>query len=145
VTVLAVFDIDGTVADTRHRGHHLECTPKNWDAFFDACGDDTPLAEGLALAAHHAYAGDDIVYLTGRPERIRGLTQAWLSGCGFPDGQLLMRRDLDRRPATTYKVQAVSKLRQQHGISLYVDDDASVVRMVRALGIPVRLVDWQPA
>ena len=31
---LAIFDIDGVVADVRHRLHHLESRPKGWDEFF---------------------------------------------------------------------------------------------------------------
>ena len=33
---LAIVDIDGVVADVRHRLHHLDRRPKNWSAFFAA-------------------------------------------------------------------------------------------------------------
>ena len=63
---LAVFDIDGVLADVRHRLHHVDRRPKDWDAFFAAAVDDPPLAEGVALA--RASADDcEVVYVTGRP------------------------------------------------------------------------------
>ena len=33
---LAIVDIDGVVADVRHRLVHVQSRPKDWDAFFDA-------------------------------------------------------------------------------------------------------------
>ena len=33
---LAVFDLDGTLADVRHRLHHIEGRRRDWDAFFSA-------------------------------------------------------------------------------------------------------------
>ncbi len=47
---LAVFDVDGVLADVRHRLRHVERRPKDWDAFFSAAVDDPPLAQGVALA-----------------------------------------------------------------------------------------------
>ena len=62
---LAVFDIDGVVADVRHRLHHLAGRPKDWDGFFDAAADDPPLPTGIALVAELAQR-HEIVWLTGR-------------------------------------------------------------------------------
>ena len=66
----AVIDLDGVVADVRHRLVHLRGRRKDWDAFFAAIPSDEPLAEGLAVASR--LSGDhEVVYLTGRPERTR--------------------------------------------------------------------------
>ena len=53
----AVFDIDGVLADVRHRLHHVTARPKDWDAFFGAAPDDPPLREGLNAVATAARAG----------------------------------------------------------------------------------------
>ncbi len=37
---VAVFDIDGVLADVRHRLHHVAARPKDWDAFFGAAPQD---------------------------------------------------------------------------------------------------------
>src|SRR3954471_9041367 len=95
---LAVIDLDGVVADVRHRLHHISGGTKNWSAFFAGVGTDPVLVEGRAvlerLAAEH-----EIVYLTGRPERTRAATEDWLGRHALPQGRLLMRSDNDRRPA----------------------------------------------
>lgn len=51
---LVVFDVDGVLADVRHRLHFLRTRPKDWPAFFAAVPDDPPLAQGLRLAARYA-------------------------------------------------------------------------------------------
>jgi phosphoglycolate phosphatase-like HAD superfamily hydrolase len=49
--VLAVFDVDGVVADVRHRLRHVAHGRKNWNAFFAAAADDPPLEIGVAWPA----------------------------------------------------------------------------------------------
>ena len=74
----AVFDIDGVLADVRHRLHHVERRPKDWPGFFAAMDDDDPLEVGVALARDLAAEGNDLVYLTGRNEAHRAVTEGWL-------------------------------------------------------------------
>lgn len=63
---------------TRHRQALISGTPKDWDGFFAAATAAATLPEGvalvLALGQQH-----DVVWLTGRPERTRGLTVEWLA------------------------------------------------------------------
>jgi hypothetical protein len=140
---LAVVDIDGVVADVRHRLHHLESRPKDWGAFFAAAGDDPPLAEGLArvreLAADH-----DVVYLTGRPERLRRVTEAWLARHGIGGHRLVMRGPGDYRPAKRTKVEEVRRLARGRTVAVVLDDDPDVVAALAGDGWPVVLADWVP-
>ena len=141
-TGVAVFDIDGVLADVRHRLHHVASRPKDWDAFFGAAPDDPPLADGLGAVATARRAGHVVVYLTGRPERCRAATLSWLADQGLPDGQLFMRADADRRPARITKVATLRRLSQRYRIEAFVDDDAAVVEAVRAAGFPVLHALW---
>jgi hypothetical protein len=142
-SAIAVFDIDGVLADVRHRLHHLADDPTDWDAFFAAAAADPPLAEGIALA--HEYAGHDtLVYLTGRPERTRLLTTAWLAAQHLPPGTLLMRPDRDHRPAAAFKQEQIRALVRTERIDVVVDDDPAVVAMLGRDGVPVRLAEWLP-
>ena len=75
---LAVFDVDGVLADVGHRVHHLEGGRNDWRAFFAAAKDDPPLETGLALA-HELATEHDLAYLTGRPEGLRRVTRRWLT------------------------------------------------------------------
>lgn len=142
---MAVFDIDGVLADVRHRLHHVAARPKDWDAFFAAAPKDAALPEGMAAVSAAQRAGDLVIYLTGRPERCRADTLAWLAGQGLPPGDLFMRGDADRRPARFTKVATLRRLARQFRVEVFVDDDAAVVETVRAAGFPVLHATWMPA
>lgn len=140
---LATIDLDGVVADTRHRLRHLQTRPKNWDAFFDEARADAVLPEGLGVA--RALAGQaEIVYLTGRPERCRADTEDWLREHDLPPGRVLMRRAGDRRPAALVKAGIWRGLSRTHRVVMAVDDDPLVIEQAGKAGIPVLLADWMP-
>jgi hypothetical protein len=141
---IAVFDLDGTLSDTRHRLHHIASAPKDWNAFFDAAGDDPPLEEGVALARE--WAGRcDLGYVTGRPERCRAATLRWLEIHGLPAGRLWMRGAADRRPARVTKPELLRTLARGRTVAVVVDDDALVCDAYRRAGFPVVEADWMPA
>ena len=72
-----VFDIDGVLSDAAGRQHFLERGRRDWDAFFDACGDD-PLIGEVARLLELLDPELRIVLLTGRPMRVQPQTLAWL-------------------------------------------------------------------
>lgn len=140
---LAVLDVDGVVADVRHRLHHLERRPPDWSGFFAAAADDPPLAQGLQLA--HALVADyELAWLTGRPDRLRAVTEAWFADQGLPRAQLHMRREGDRRPAAVVKTAMLRRLARDREVAVVVDDDPAVLAAVRAAGLPAELADWVP-
>jgi hypothetical protein len=140
---LAVLDIDGTVADARHRLHLIAETDKheNWVRFFDAAIDDPPLPEGVARARQLAELYD-IVWLTGRPERIRPMTEQWLADHGLPPGRLLMLPDGEKMLARMYKLDAVRRLAEEREIAVVVDDDPRVIALLEEAEIPVVRASW---
>lgn len=138
-----MLDIDGVVADVRHRLHHLESTPKNWAAFFDGAARDTPLAEGVALAQELA-TRHDIVWLTGRPERLRRVTTQWLQRNELPAEPLHMRRNGDFRPARETKLAVVRSLAAERTVGVVVDDDPAVIAALEAAGVAALMADWVP-
>lgn len=139
---LAVFDLDGTLADVQPRLHHLRRRPRDWDAFFAAVPDDLPLAEGVALA-REAARDCDVAYVSGRPERCRGDTLAWLRAHGLPPGELRMRREDDRRPARQAKVQLLRRLARGRVVAVVVDDDPQVCDAYEREGWRVLRATWQ--
>ncbi len=136
-----MLDIDGVVADVRHRLHHLH-PRKSWPAFFDAAGDDPLLAEGARLA-HELAARHELVWLTGRPEWLREVTESWLRRHRLPGSELHMRPDGDYRPARAFKLAALHGLADR-SIAAFVDDDGEVVSAASAAGYPAALADWVP-
>lgn len=139
----AVFDIDGVLADVRHRLHHLRGPRPSWDRFFEAADRDPVLDEGRAMAWQ--LAGDhDVAYLTGRPAWLADVTTAWLARHGLPEGPLHMRRTGDRRPARIVKLELLVGLARTGPISLVVDDDPDVVAALREAQVPVHQATWVP-
>jgi hypothetical protein len=139
---IAIIDLDGVLADVRRRLVHLESRPRDWDAFFAGIPDDPVLVEGRAVVDRLA-ADHEIVYLTGRPERTRADTEAWLDRHRLPRGRLIMRREGDRRPA---RVAKPALLRRFTGdgrrVGVVVDDDPQVCTALEAAGWPVFRADW---
>lgn len=128
-----VFDIDGTLADAQHRLHFIQSAPKNWDGFFsnDAMERDRPIAEAWAVLTALIEADHRILFITGRPERRRAVTQQWLTElhCSirchaalhwaqrpWKMPALLMRRDDDRRPSHLVKQELLQQA-QDRGFS----------------------------
>jgi hypothetical protein len=138
---IAVIDLDGVVADVRHRLCHLDKKPRDWDAFFAGIPDDPVLAEGRAVLDRVA-PDHEVVYLTGRPERTRAATEAWLRAHRLPHGRLIMRSERDRRPARVTKPGLLRRLADGRRIAVVVDDDPEVCAALRRDGWPVLVADW---
>ena len=138
--MLAVFDVDGVVADVRHRLHHLH--RHNWSRFFAAADADPLLPEGSRLVADLGRE-HEVVWLTGRPEWLREVTVDWFARHALPSGELYMRPDGDYRPARIYKLDVLRSL-QARGVAALVDDDPDVVDTAMRAGFPAVLADWVP-
>ena len=138
----AIVDLDGVLADVRHRLRFIDGGRKDWDRFFAGIPEDPVLAEGRAVVERLA-PDHDIVYLTGRPERTRGDTDAWLTRHRLPHGELVMRRDGDRRPARVTKPALLRRLASDdRQVAVVVDDDPRVCAALRRAGWPVLEAQW---
>jgi hypothetical protein len=145
---VAVFDLDGVLADVSHRRHFIEGR-RDWPAFFAAARDDKPLTTGIDLARAAHGKGLALVYLSGRPEHLRAATVAWLLQHGAPPGELLLRPDRDRSPATDLKLRLLRRLTREVRVVFFVDDDEDVVHAVRSAHPTLVhgecvVADWQP-
>lgn len=127
---LAVVDIDGVLADVRHRLHHVTVRPKDWGSFFAAAPDDPPLAEGLETVRRLAEVFE-VVYLSGRPEHCRRDTLDWFRQHDVPPGDLHLRPHGDGRPARVLKVEVLRRLAREAPVAVLVDDDPEVCDAAR--------------
>lgn len=134
-----ICDIDGTVADLSHRLHYIQGESKNWGAFFDACGDDkpiTPVIETIKLLTANA----QIIFITGRSDRVMGKTDWWLREQGLHYVWLAMRRDGDHRPDSIVKsemLDLVIETLDGKPILGVFEDRKQVVDMYRKRGLTV--------
>lgn len=106
---LIICDIDGVVADCSHRLKFMRM--KDYDTFYGSImADDViikPMHYILDFWSRYASTYEDkLIFLTGRPERTRGVTELWLKAnmrCRYD--ALLMRKDEDYRPSPEVKVE----------------------------------------
>ncbi|MCH9816384.1 MAG: hypothetical protein K0U64_08020 [Actinomycetia bacterium] len=135
-------DIDGVLADPTHRLHFLAGRRKNWRGFFSGCGDDAPLPIGIALVKELQAEGLGIVYVSGRPERLRATTLEWFARHGLPTAPMQLRPMGDFQPAPEWKLQVYREIATEFDVRLVVDDDVRVVKTLTDAGFPVRFADW---
>lgn len=139
--MVAVVDVDGVVADVRHRLRHVTERPKDWGAFFAAAADDPLLGEGAETVRRLAEVYE-IVYLSGRPERLREVTERWFRQHGLPEGALVLRSPADYRPARLFKVEVLRRLAEIRTVVVLVDDDPRVLDEARLAGFDVLAATW---
>jgi len=142
-TRMVIFDIDGTLADARHRLHHIQKKPKDWDAFFDAMGDDEPRWDVVDVAAMYAKKRKmHIALLTGRPEKYRDITEQWLEFYGVPYHSLTMRPHGVRTDDHVLKTDAIKQWQEDKwDIRGFYEDRLRICDAARALGITVFQMD----
>ena len=131
-----VFDMDGVLSDAAGRQHLLERPRRDWDAFFEAVGDDDLIAE-VARLLEVLDPRLHIVLLTARPIRVQRHTVAWLAEHDLRWDLLVMRDWGDYGAAREFKREAVHDLRA-HGFELRLafEDDRRNVDMFHREGVP---------
>lgn len=144
MTKTAIFDIDGTLADTAHRLHHIKAKPPNWDAFFAECVNDPVIEPVRELAQVLTAQGYKIILVSGRTDKVREQTEAWLADNGVPYQELHMRAEGDYRQDFIVKAEILDAiLAEGHEIAFVVDDRPSVVAMWRERGLTcLQCRDW---
>jgi phosphoglycolate phosphatase-like HAD superfamily hydrolase len=131
-----VFDLDGVLSDAASRQHFLEGRWRDWDAFFEACGDDE-LIEEVARLLSLLDEKLAVVLLTARPLRVRPQTLVWLQRYRLRWDLLVMRDYGDYVMASEFKRRSVHELRD-HGFELRLafEDDRRNVDMFHSEGVP---------
>jgi phosphoglycolate phosphatase-like HAD superfamily hydrolase len=131
-----VFDMDGVLSDAAGRQHYIEYPFPDWEAFFDACGDDQ-LIDEVARLLEVIDADHRIVLLTARPIRVRPQTLAWLERYGLRWDLLVMREFGDYMAARVFKRRSTHELRE-YGLDLRLafEDDPRNVAMFHEAGVP---------
>lgn len=143
-----IFDIDGTLADCSQRLHYL-ITPSefvkceggycpNWDAFYKECVNDKPILPVVNLAYILKESHQDLIFVTGRPEKYIEETMDWL--CKYLDTNcvtLMMRENGDHREDYVVKKEIYEKYIKPYYevIDGVFEDRKQCVDMWRSLGL----------
>jgi len=133
-------DLDGTLADVRHRLHYIKGQKKDWDSFHKACVDDPPYEDVIEIAMQLANcdastSGYGLHILSGRNDTVRGETEEWLRKHGVVYEGLHMRKASDRRPDPQTKAEMARELGfTPDNVLCVLDDRQCVVDMWRENG-----------
>ena len=131
-----VFDIDGVLADASGRQHLLDRPYRDWDAFFEACGEDALIVE-VARLLEVIDPTHRVVLLTGRPMWVQRQTVDWLAQHELRWDLLVMRHWGDYAAARRFKREVVDELRRfGFDLRLAFEDDPRNVEMFHEAGIP---------
>jgi len=131
---IVIFDIDGTLADTSEREHHVRNHPKNWNAFFAGMAQDKAVVSMVRLSNILYDAGVYIILCSGRNERHRGETVEWMNREGVRYHELRLRADDDMRSDVKAKREMLHGL-DKSKILFVIDDRSRVVEMWRSEGL----------
>jgi hypothetical protein len=150
--VIVFIDIDGTIADASARlPFVMGPGKKNWDAFHDpglVAADPPITAAREALDA--IFTSSELftpIIMTGRPARLRSVTEEWLVkhfnidttpniGC-FAATPLRMRPDRDYSSSVEYKRRQLSETLDcyPNDLAMFIDDDLRNKEMYLEFGI----------
>jgi len=128
---LVLFDLDGTIVDNSERA-----TLTKIQDYLDPVrlAVDPPMPTIVALLRKYATAADsEVVFLTGREEKLRDVTEVWLKGHHLSQFTLYMRPNgLPIAIVSKYKANKTMKLLREGGYQniIFYDDNASTVTKV---------------
>ena len=131
-----VFDLDGVLSDAAGRQHFIEYPYPDWEGFFEACGEDSVIAEvGRLLDVIDSTFV--IALLTARPIRVQPQTVGWLHRFGLRWDVLIMREFGDYMAARVFKQRSVGELRAfGFDLRLAFEDDRRNVDMFHSQDVP---------
>ncbi len=128
--------MDGVLSNAAGRQHYLEWPQRDWDTFFEACGEDQVIDE-VARLLDLLDPALRVVLLTARPLRVRPQTLGWLERYRLRWDLLVMRPTSDYSAARHYKREVVDDLRTMgFDLRLAFEDDQRNVDMFHAAGVP---------
>ena len=127
-----IFDLDNTIL------YHTNRSPFDWS---DLSGDKLIKSIG-ELMQSLAMQGYIILFVTGRPERVRPQTEAWLvekledGGLLYDDEyKLFMKQGIDYTKSYLSKEVTLKKLQEEYDILIAFDDDNRCADMYVRNGI----------
>ena len=133
---IIICDIDGTVANNLHRQHFLT-KKKDWHNFFNNLDKDQPILKIIEKINKLDGDGFEIIFITGRPEKYRFSTTAWLEKFFQFDIKILMRADKDRRNKVDIKKELFKKNFKSSKVYMVFENDDELCALWQSLGLKV--------
>lgn len=135
---IAIFDIDGTIADDRWRRHHLldKKNPARFSLYHQLCGADVSV-HNTSVYWDQLRHSHELVIMTGRPIEYSLQTIHWLRHWGFTGYRsLCMRPKNDFTTAVKLKEKWLNLyLDGGYTVTNAFDDDDRNLEMFRQMGV----------
>lgn len=144
-----IIDLDGTLADSKHRHHFLTGDQgyRDTDAWRIETDKDVPVQWCVDLIYGFRAQGYTILYVTGREEKCRETTREWLGAhvSGSQHEDLLMRPMGDNRPDHLIKEELyLQQILPKYKVMFAIDDRPGIAKLWRTLGVPCLHCDtWE--
>jgi FMN phosphatase YigB (HAD superfamily) len=143
MTPAIIFDVDGTLANVDPYLHLVRGSNRDYDAFHEASIDALPNFEVVEMLNQAFFDQRQIIIVTSRKEKWRGLTSQWLAKNDIGHHALYMREDDDNRPDYEVKKDILLKIKKHWNVLHAVDDNPNVIRLWEEHGIPTtKIGDW---
>lgn len=136
-----IFDVDGTLVDVDPildillgQDRASESFKKNYDAFHKASINCNPHKDVVDMV-WEVCDTLDIIIVTARKEKYRGLTSKWLKMHNVPHDALFMRKDDDHREDYEVKKDILDHINEYWEVKHAVDDNPSIIKLWEENGI----------
>lgn len=142
MTNCIIVDIDGTLADCTHRLHYISGQKRDYDAFFSNVKHDGLIKQ--TKTAINAFRDDySVIIVSGRSDRCKDDTVAWLHDNGIAYDEIHMRRDGDHRQDSIVKEEILTDLLDRgYEVFCAVDDRPQVLAVWHKYGIFTFACPW---
>ena len=127
------FDLDGVLANSLHRAKDAP----DWDLFYSKIPGDKPILETIEIV-RLLRTRNKIIFITGRPERTRKITENWLRNYlqTIPyQYTLVMRKDGSNEPNPDTKLKMCREVKPD----LVFEDDEETAQALYDNGFKVML------
>ena len=133
---IVLCDIDGTMADGRHREHFVQGDKKDWNSYYALLEHDAPI-DLVVRWVRELFKDHTVCIVSGRPDTHQKKTIAWLDKHEIPYHWIFMRSGGDKRPDVQIKNDILKNIPKDK-IAFAIDDRPCVIREVwRANGVQV--------
>lgn len=130
---IAVFDIDGVLADYSHRANLPRKSKEDYKKFQELAEFDTPIKENIDLLNSYRFDYITVYLCSCRPESTRKTTEDWLDKHNICYEKLLLRNDNNFDKDSDVKIDLLRRWLDY--ILIVYDDKPEIIRSFLELGI----------